>query len=50
MEQAKCIGDENMVRRQELIHGNLPAALKTIFETKVNTKSWFCMEFAANRQ
>ena len=27
MEQAKCMGDENMVRRQELIYGSFPAAL-----------------------
>ena len=26
IEQAKCMGDENMVRRQQLIYGNFPAA------------------------
>ena len=27
MEQVKCMGDENVVRREELIYGNFPAAL-----------------------
>ena len=34
MEQAKCMGNENMVRRQELIYGNFPAAFKDYFRHK----------------